>query len=96
MRSKSFVFAAIALGLISSGAAAQSYAVYGNHEGGLIPWSPVIESAYRQVAAEHCAGYRKLAYITGLNRGYGNYISFTCRYHPAYDPVKHGAFIWPF
>ena len=89
LRSTSLAFAALALAFFSSGANAQWwYGVTGNQEGGLIPWSPGIERVAIQVAAEHCAGYNKIAYITGPNRGYGNYISFTCRYHPRYDPVK--------
>lgn len=94
MRTKSFVFAALALGLFSSGAAAQWYGVYGNHEGGLIPWSPAVDRGYRQTAAEHCAGYNKVAHITGVNRSYGSYISFACRFHPRYDPVKYRASFW--
>ena len=95
MRSRSFVIAGLAFGLFSSSAQAQWdvqwYGVTGNHEGGLIPWSPGIERVAAHVAAEHCAGYNKIAYITGPNRGYGNYISFTCRYYPRYDPVKSRA-----
>ena len=90
MRSTSLAFAALAFGLLASPAEAQwFYGVSGNHEGGLIPWSPGIERVAVQIAADHCAGYNKIAHITGANRGYGSFISFTCRYHPRYDPMKY-------
>ena len=94
MRSTSLAIAALALALFSTGANAQWYGVTGNQEGGLIPWSPGIERVAGQIAAEHCAGYNKIAYITGPNRGYGSYVSFTCRFHPRYDPVKSRASYW--
>jgi hypothetical protein len=89
MRLRSLAFAVLAFGLFSSSANAQWwYGISGNQEGGLIPWSPGIERVAVQLATSHCAGYNKVAYITGAIPGYGNYISFTCRFHPRYDPVK--------
>ena len=98
MRTRSIVFAALALSAFSSSAQA-AYIAFGNQEGGLIPSSPEIrsrefQSAVIQTAAEHCARYNKVAYITGVVPGYGNYISFTCRFHPRYDPVKDGQSFW--
>ena len=100
MRIRSIMFAALALALVSSDAQAVSI-IFGNQEGGLIPWSPEVQNReYRkevgQAAMEHCAWYNRIAHLTGVVPGYGNYISFTCRFHPGYDPVKNGAFHWPF
>ena len=89
MRAKSFVFTAFTLALLSSGAQAGSYAVYGNHEGGIIPWSPAVDGVYREVAAEHCAWYNRVAHVTSVHRTYGEFIGFTCRFDRKYDPVKN-------
>ena len=94
MRMNRLAAAILALGMLSSNAHANIFNTYGNHEGGLIPWSPDTERNYRGTAAAHCASYNKVAYITGIVRGYGNYISFTCRYHRNYDPVTAGMSIW--
>lgn len=98
MRIKSIVLAALALTCISPAAQA-AFIAFGNHEGGLIPSSadirsPEFRSAVAQAAAEHCAFYDRVAHITGVVPGYGNYISFTCRFPRGYDPVKAGASIW--
>jgi hypothetical protein len=90
--------AALALAVFSSGAQAVSV-TFGNQEGGLIPSSPEIRnqdfrSAVGQAAIEHCAWYNKVAYLTGVVPGYGNYISFTCRFPRGYDPVKAGGSFW--
>jgi hypothetical protein len=95
MRTRSIVFAALALAVFSSSAQA-AYIAFGNHEGGLIPSSSDFRSReFRsdvvQTATEHCARYNKVAYITGAVPGYGNYVSFTCAYDRQYDPVKAGA-----
>ena len=98
MHIRSIAIAALALSMFSSGV--QSAAVvFGNHEGGLIPWSPEIRSQefradVAQTAFEHCAWYHKVAHLTGVVPGYGNYISFTCRFHHSYDPVKDGNSFW--
>ncbi len=92
MRTKVFALAVLAFGLFSSSAHAQWYGVTGNYRGGLIPWSPGIERVAVKTAAEHCAAYNRVAYITGPNRGYGNYISFTCYFDRRYDPRKSGWF----
>ena len=98
MRTRSIVIAALTLSAFSSSAQAASLA-FGNQEGGLIPWSPEIRSlefrsALAQAAIEHCARYDRVAYLTGVVPGYGNYISFACRFHPQYDPVKDGRSFW--
>jgi hypothetical protein len=98
MRSRSFAFGAIALALLSSGAQSATV-VFGNHEGGLIPWSPEVRNQefrldVAQTAIAHCAWYNRMAHLTGVVPGYGNYISFTCRFPPGYDPVKDGNSFW--
>lgn len=99
MRITPIVLAAAAFSVLSSGAQAISIA-FGNHEGGLIPSPPdlrnrAVQAEIAQTASQHCASYDRIAHITGVVPGYGNYVSFTCRFHPAYDPVKSGAaFPW--
>jgi hypothetical protein len=75
---------------------------FANQEGGLIPSpsdprelrSREFRDAVIQTALQHCASYDRIAYITGVVPGYGNYISFTCRFAPGYDPVKQGKSFW--
>ena len=71
------------IGLIMSvsGASAQAY-VKGNDTGGIITWSCESEAAAQQIAAEHCAWYRKYHRITGVHRQPGDYISFHCLWEP--------------
>jgi len=100
MRIGSIVFAALAFVWMSSGAHAVSV-VFGNQEGGLIPSQDDMRNrefqlAVFQAANAHCAFYNRVAYLSGVSPGYGNYISFICRFPPGYDPVKAGAFHWPF
>jgi hypothetical protein len=59
--------------------------VRGNDTGGIIPWSPGIDHAARQMAAGHCGAYRKYALITSVRPWYGDYIGFVCR-----RPVRWG------
>ena len=98
MRSRSFAFGVVALALLSSSAQSATI-VFGNHEGGLIQWSPEIRNPeFRrdvgQTAINHCAWYNRVAHVTGVVPGYGNYISFTCRFDRRYDPVKAGWSFW--
>ena len=98
MHIRSIAIAALALSALSSGVQSATI-VFGNHEGGLIPWSPEVRSQefrleVAQTAIEHCARYNKMAHLTGVAPGYGNYFSFTCRFPPNYDPVKDGNSFW--
>jgi hypothetical protein len=98
MRSRSFAFGVLALALLSSGAQSATI-VFGNYQGGLIPWSPEIRNPefrrdVSQTAINHCAWYNRVAYISGIVPGYGNYISFTCLFDRRYDPVKAGWSFW--
>ena len=60
----------------------------GNDTGGIIPWSPAIAQVYPQMAADHCASYSKIAFITSIHRVYGDYIAFVCAFPRDYDPVQ--------
>lgn len=60
----------------------------GNDTGGIIPWSPAVAQAYPQMAADHCASYNKVAFITSIHRIYGDYIAFVCAFPRDYDPVQ--------
>jgi len=69
----------------------------GNDTGGIIPWSPALRAyGYRTAAQEHCGGYRKIARITSVVAGYGNYVGFACEYPRGYDPVKQGTWWSPY
>jgi hypothetical protein len=58
---------------------------HGNDTGGIIPWSCENEAVAQQAAAGFCARYRKYGRITGVNRQYGDYISFNCLWSPNVD-----------
>ena len=55
---------------------------HGNDTGGIIPWSCENEAVAPQAAAGYCARFSKYARITGINRQYGDYISFHCFWAP--------------
>ena len=61
--------------------------VRGNDTGGIIPWSPGIDQAARQMAAGHCGHYGKYALITSVRPWYGDYIGFVCRRPVRWGPV---------
>ena len=68
-----------------------AYGINGNDTGGIIPWTPALRAhGYRTVAQHHCGGYRKVARITSVVAGYGNYVGFACEFPRGYDPVKQG------
>ncbi len=52
--------------------------ITGNDTGGIIPYSPAVDGVYREMAAEYCAGWGRLAHVTSVHRIYGDYISFVC------------------
>jgi len=64
------------------------YGQYGNDTGGYIPWSPEIRPIYRDIAAQHCAQYFKVARITSVHPWYGDYVGFACAFTRDYDPTK--------
>ncbi len=57
-------------------------AVKGNDTGGIIAWSPENHYAAPELAAQHCARWDKVAVKTGEVKGYGNFISFRCKWNP--------------
>lgn len=60
----------------------------GNDTGGIIQWTPEIDGAYREIAADHCAHWHRLAMITSVHRHYGDYVGFRCVADRRYDPRK--------
>jgi hypothetical protein len=52
--------------------------ITGNDTGGIIPYSPDVAHVYRDLAAAHCAQWRRLSHVTSVHRRYGDYISFSC------------------
>jgi hypothetical protein len=91
MRCRSVLAAALALPLLSAGAQAGIFGIWGGHSndtGGIIPWSPEIAYTYRDIAAAECARWNKVAFITSVHRVYGDYVGFVCRYPRDYDPRK--------
>jgi hypothetical protein len=64
---------------------------HGNDTGGIIPWSCENEAVARQAAAGYCARFSKYGRITGVNRQYGDYISFNCLWSPNADRFAHPA-----
>ena len=93
-------FAAIVVALTVVPAKAEiwsTYGINGNDTGGIIPWTPALRAhGYRTVAQHHCGGYRKVARITSVVAGYGNYVGFACEFPRGYDPVKQGTWWWPY
>ena len=54
----------------------------GNDTGGIIAY-PVAQTAdARQIAADHCASYGKVAKFLAVDARYGGYVSFACRWVP--------------
>jgi hypothetical protein len=59
-----------------------------NDTGGVIQWTPEIAHVYRDIAAEYCARWDRLAKITSVHRRYGDFVGFVCTYDHRYDPRK--------
>jgi hypothetical protein len=64
---------------------------HGNDTGGIIPWSCENEAWAPRAAAGYCARFNKYSRITGVNRQYGDYISFNCLWSPYVDRDAHPA-----
>jgi len=67
----------------AAGAALAAFAgpgpgITGNDTGGIFPYSPAVEGIYRQIAADYCASWGRLAHVTSVHRQYGDYVSFVC------------------
>jgi hypothetical protein len=98
MRIKLMLLAALLCFATTAPAQTASIA-FGNYQGGLIPSQANLRdrefrAAVMTAANEHCAFYDRIATITGVVPGYGNYISFTCHFARGYDPVRLGRSFW--
>ena len=54
----------------------------GNDTGGIIAYPLAAQIDVRQLAADHCASYGKVAKFLAVDPQYGGYISFACRWVP--------------
>jgi hypothetical protein len=55
----------------------------GNDTGGIIVYQPDLEPGlYREMAADWCARWNRLSYVTSVHRIYGDYIGFVCMDRP--------------
>ena len=71
--------ACVAAALLLTACAGPGPGLTGNDTGGIIPSSVSREPA-RSMAAEHCARYGKYPVATSLDRRYGGYYGFECRF----------------
>jgi len=54
----------------------------GNDTGGIIAYPMAADMDVRQLAVDHCAQYGKVVKFLAVDRQYGGYISFACRWVP--------------
>ena len=54
----------------------------GNDTGGIIAYPLATQMDVRQLAVDHCGTYGKVAKFLAVDRQYGGYISFACRWVP--------------
>jgi hypothetical protein len=54
----------------------------GNDTGGIIAYTLATEADARQIAANHCARYGKVAKFLAIDPQEGGYVSFACRWVP--------------
>jgi hypothetical protein len=59
----------------------------GNDTGGIIAFSPDAYRFRHDIAADHCARYRKIHRITSVHPRYGDYIAFACFWPRGSDGV---------
>ena len=87
IRRNLWVLVAVALSLPATGVSAFAGAIFvgpgpgltGNDTGGIIAYLPDLErSAYREMAANWCARWGRISFITSAHRRYGDYIGFVC------------------
>jgi hypothetical protein len=96
MRFSPLPVAALVIALFASALPARAeiwsvFGINGNDTGGIIPWSPELRAyGYREAAQHHCSGYHRIARITSVVPGYGNYVGFACEFPRGYDPVGRG------
>lgn len=82
---------AIGMAMLLPLTGAQAQVWHGNDTGGIIPWSCENEASAPRAAAGYCARFNKYARITGVNRQYGDYISFNCLWSPNVDRFSRPA-----
>jgi hypothetical protein len=54
----------------------------GNDTGGIVAYPLALRMDVRQLAVDHCATYGKVVKFLSVDRQYGGYISFACRWVP--------------
>ena len=81
-RKVTFAAAIVASAVLAQPARADVHGLVANDTGGIIPWSPFTEQYRWDIAAKHCAWYRKYPHITSVHRQYGDYIGFRCFFGP--------------
>jgi hypothetical protein len=69
---------ALTVGLLAGACVGPGPGITGNDTGGIIPWSPLNHQMAGELAANHCAYYKKRARITSVTARYGDYIAFAC------------------
>ena len=72
----------VACACILTACAGPNPGLTGNDTGGIISYASVDAAQARELASQHCAQYGKFAYATGVERRYGGYYSFSCRFNP--------------
>jgi hypothetical protein len=93
-------FAVIALVLFSFTAQAGNFpgtymtGITANDTGGVMQWVPQIAHIYRDIAADYCARWNRVARITSVHARYGDFIGFVCLYDRRYDPRKEWLLGW--
>jgi hypothetical protein len=90
-----YAIAGVALSVAASSAALAAFdgtgpgpGLTGNDTGGIIQWTPDIAHSYRDIAADYCARWHRLAKITSVHPWYGDYVGFRCVTDRRYDPRK--------
>ncbi|MGE0563146.1 MAG: hypothetical protein AB7O50_01405 [Pseudolabrys sp.] len=71
--------ACVAAALLLPACAGPGPGLTGNDTGGIIP-SSVSRALARDMAVEHCARYGKYPVATSVDRNYGGYYAFACRF----------------
>ena len=54
----------------------------GNDTGGIVAYPLARQVDARQLAVDHCATYGKVVKFLSVDRQYGGYVSFACRWVP--------------
>ena len=73
-----------ALGIVLANCAGPANGgITGNDIGGIIPYSPIVDPGYQELADGHCSRWGRIAYVTSVHRKYGDYIGFSCIDRPS-------------